>query len=73
MDPKTFFHSILWNEHPNQCGVPLKHMANALVDPLTGATLEYNHLIAQESTCETWHRSFANELGGLTQGIHGRV
>jgi len=36
-----------------------KHFAYAVVDPDTGKSLEYNHLIKQEKTKEKWTRSFA--------------
>jgi hypothetical protein len=49
-----------------------KHFANAIVDPDTGQSLEYRHLIKDEKTKHLWTRSFANELGRLAQGVADR-
>jgi hypothetical protein len=44
-------------------------MANAIVDPVTGESMEYRQLIKKEETRTLWTKSFANELGRLAQGI----
>jgi hypothetical protein len=46
-----------------------KYFANAIVDPDTGQSLEYRHLIKYEKMKLKWTRSFANELGRLAQGV----
>jgi hypothetical protein len=48
------------------------HWANAIIDPDTGASMEYRHLLKSPKHCEAWKTSFANELGRLAQGVGGR-
>jgi hypothetical protein len=48
------------------------HWACSIIDPDTGATMEYRHLIKSDKHKEAWAHSFANELGGLAQGIAKR-
>ena len=50
----------------------IHHFANAIIDPLTGASMEYLHLIKSPTHKETWTRSFANELGCMAQGVAQR-
>mmetsp|Transcript_1178 Transcript_1178/g.1097 ORF Transcript_1178/g.1097 Transcript_1178/m.1097 type:complete len:81 (+) Transcript_1178:552-794(+) len=38
-------------------------MANSIVDPQTGNSLEYRHIIKNDKTRDIWNKSFANELG----------
>ena len=45
---------------------------NAVLDPTTGASLEYRHLITGDTT-EIWRTSFANELGRLANGVVTRM
>jgi hypothetical protein len=40
-----------------------KHFAYAVVDPDTGQSMEYRHLIKQAKMKDKWTTSFANELG----------
>jgi hypothetical protein len=54
----------------------LEAFANAIVDPDTGESLEYRHLIKNPKTRDTWLSAAANnEFGqlmtGLKRGIHG--
>ena len=49
------------------------HMANAVLDQETGEMLEYRQLLKHNKLKETWNYSAANEYGGLTQGIGGRI
>ena len=51
------------------------HLANAVIDPDTGAPLEYRQLIHHPRTDirERWHHSAANEFGLLTQGVGTRI
>ena len=44
------------------------HQANVVIDPTTGASLEYRHLI-KGPTKAVWENSFANEIGRLVQGF----
>jgi hypothetical protein len=46
--------------------------ANAIIDPDTGASMEYRHLIKDPRHTTGWTRSFASELGLLAQGIGDR-
>jgi hypothetical protein len=41
--------------------------ANAIIDPETGASLEYRHLLKIPTKVAAWTHSFANELGRLAQ------
>jgi len=50
-----------------------QHVINAIIDPSTGKSLEYRHLIANPSTAKTWDHSCANEFGRLCQGVGNRV
>jgi hypothetical protein len=51
----------------------MPHLANAVIDTITGEALEYRHLIKREKYRITWTRSFANELDRLAQGKLNRV
>ena len=44
------------------------HQANVVIDPTTGSSLEYRHLV-KVPTKDIWENSFANEIGGLAQGV----
>ena len=44
------------------------HQENVVIDPTTGASLEYRHLV-KGATKAIWENSFANEIGQLTQGV----
>jgi hypothetical protein len=48
---------------------PQDHIAFAVVDEETGQALEYKDLIKIDKHKEVWSKSYANELGRLTQGI----
>ena len=45
---------------------------NAVIDPSTGASLEYRHLL-KTSQAPVWSTSFANELGRLVNGVGTRM
>jgi hypothetical protein len=50
--------------------------ANSVVDPSTGKSCEYRHLVTGQiegHTKEKWQTSFANELGQLAQGVGTRM
>ena len=44
------------------------HQANVVIDPTTGALLEYRHLV-KGPTKSSWENSFANEIGRLAKGV----
>jgi hypothetical protein len=48
-------------------------MANAVINQDTGASLEYRHLIQDETTFPVWNNSAENEFGCLAQGVGGRI
>jgi hypothetical protein len=50
----------------------IQQWANTIIDPDTGALMEYRHLIKRPKYCQAWQHSFANELGRLAQGVGGR-
>ena len=48
------------------------HQANFSIDPTTGASLEYMHLV-KGPTKSIWENSFANETGQISQGVGTRI
>jgi hypothetical protein len=48
-------------------------MANAVIHPTTGESMEYIGLIADNETFPTWDRAAANEFGRLVPGVGGRI
>ena len=48
------------------------HQANVVIDPTTGASLEYR-LLVKGPTKSIWENSFANEIGRLAQGVGTRM
>jgi hypothetical protein len=48
-------------------------MVNAVISEDTGTSLEYRHLIQDETTFPVWNTAAANEFGRLTQGVGGRI
>ena len=48
------------------------HAINSVLDPTTGNTLEYRDLV-KGPTATQWQKSFANELGRLTNGVGQRM
>jgi hypothetical protein len=49
------------------------HMANSVINEETGASLEYRHLINDNSTFPFWNKATANEFGRLAQGVGERI
>ena len=49
------------------------HWANAIIDPISGASMEYRHLIKSPKHKAPWTTSFSNELSRLTQGVGDRI
>ena len=49
-----------------------RHQANVVIDPTTGASLEYRHLV-KLPTKAIWENLFANEIGRLAQGFVTRM
>ena len=48
------------------------HQSNVVIDPKTGASIEYRNLI-KGPTKSIWENSFANEIGRLSQGVETRM
>ena len=48
------------------------HQSNVFIDPTTGVSLEYRHLV-KGPTKAIWESSFANEIGRLAQGFGTRM
>jgi hypothetical protein len=48
-------------------------MANSVINKDTGASLEYRHLIQNDSTFPVWNKAAANEFGRLAQGAKKQV
>jgi hypothetical protein len=49
-----------------------EHWACSIIDPDTGATMEYRRLIKSPKHKDAWAHSFVNEVGRLAQGIGKR-
>jgi hypothetical protein len=47
-----------------------KHLAKAVVHPITGTQMEYMALVNDPDLQPLWKRGFINEAGRLFQGIH---
>jgi hypothetical protein len=50
---------------------PIHQWADAIIDPDTGSSIQFRHLIKSTKHEKAWKRSFSNELGCLIQGIRG--
>jgi hypothetical protein len=48
-------------------------MTNSVMNEDTGASLEYHHLIKDDSTFTVWNKAAANEFGRLAQGVGYRI
>jgi hypothetical protein len=48
-------------------------MANSVINEDTVASLEYRHLIQDDSTFPVWNKEAAHEFGRLAQGVGGRI
>ena len=48
------------------------HLANAVINPITGESQEYHKLIKGPKR-DVWIRAFANDLGRLAQGVGTRM
>jgi hypothetical protein len=48
-------------------------MANSVINEDTGTSLEYHHLIQDDSTFPVWNKEAANEFGRLSQGVGGSI
>jgi hypothetical protein len=48
-------------------------MYNAVINEYTGASLEYRHLIQDETSFPVWNKSAANQFGRLAQGVGGMI
>jgi hypothetical protein len=48
-------------------------MANSVINEDTGASLEYRHLIQDDSTFPVWNKAAENEFGRLAQGVGARI
>ena len=49
------------------------HWANAIIDPISGASMEYRHLVKIPKHRVRWITSFSKELGRLAQGVGDRI
>ena len=49
-----------------------EHMACPVINPVTGVSLEYRHLI-QGPDKDIWLKSLANDFGRLAQGVKDRM
>ena len=49
------------------------HWSNAIIDPISGASMEYIHLIKSPKHKVPWTTSLSNKLGRLAQGVGDRI
>ena len=49
------------------------HWANTIIDPISGAIMEYRHLIKRTKHKAHWTTSFYKKLGRLAQGVGDRI
>ena len=64
-------HNTRWQARINACKTAssdILHAANSVIDPITGASLEYRHL-RQGPDSALWLQAAANELRRLTNGV----
>ena len=56
--------------HQATSGVTIpSHWANTIIDPISGASMEYRHLVKIPKHKVPWTTSFSNELGRMAQGV----
>jgi hypothetical protein len=58
-------------EQPNH--LTTNPFANAVIDPITGKSMEYRALINDPTTQKDWLHSAANEFGRCAQGVGNRI
>ena len=46
---------------------------NAVINPVTGAAMEYRDLIKNVKTKKVWIQSMANEVGRLAKGFGTKI
>jgi hypothetical protein len=63
------FRTIVFTTHQN-INMP---MANSVINEDTGASLEYCHLIKDDSIFTVWNKAAANKFGRLAQGVGDRI
>jgi hypothetical protein len=63
------FRPITFTNHQN---IPIP-MANSVINEDTGASLQYRHLIKDNSTFNIWNKAAVNEFGRLAQGVGDRI
>ena len=70
---RSFMKEIYINEKHSLNNSTLKKFCNAIIDPVTGKSLEFQHLKRDPNTRGIWNNSFANEFGRLVNGVGGRI
>jgi hypothetical protein len=68
LSPRIFRHISFTTHHH----IPIP-MANSFINEDTGASLEYHHLIKDNSTFTVWNKAAANEFRRLAQGVGDRI
>jgi hypothetical protein len=58
---------------PTDGSLYVQQWANTIIDPETGASMEYRHFIKHPKYSNIWSTSFSNEIGRLAQGVGGRI
>jgi hypothetical protein len=68
----TTKHEINHTTTTTSSDATIHQWANAIIDPNTGASMEYSDLMKSPKHTTAWTKSFLNELGCLAQGIADR-
>ena len=61
--------ATLFNQQTPTITCNSNHIAHSVIDKETGQPLEYKELIMSGEFKNVWAKSYAHELGQLTQGI----
>jgi hypothetical protein len=72
------FHTVAFTNNQSVAVTPRQAlnnipMANAVINQDTVPSLEYHHIIQDETTFPIWNKAAANDFGGLAQGSGGRI
>jgi hypothetical protein len=74
--PMAARHCIKMRENsitPTDDSFFVQQWVNTIIDPATGASMEYRHLIKHPKYSKIWAQLFSNEIGRLAQGVGGQI
>ena len=70
--PKYVYAANVLSSQPTPSVHFSEHYASPVIDPVSGKSLEYRHLM-QGPDCAIWKRALANDIGRLAQGVGTRM